>query len=233
MGRSENLYHLQRIDSQIDDHNRRLLEIQKTLEDDRVVKIAKDEAAVAQEELNAAQKHLRSERAIVQDQRAKIEESEKRLYSGTVANPKELEDIQTEIGALKRYLDILEERQLEAMLAVDETQEIFDAAQAQLEQTLANTESRNADLLKEKSEIDALLADLRNKREGQANGIDTADLKLYEEVRTKRAGVGVAKVQERTCSACGSILASAIYQQSRSPNNITHCDTCERILYAE
>ena len=48
MGRSENLYHLQRIDSQIDDHNRRLQEIQSILEDDRVVKNAKEETDAAQ-----------------------------------------------------------------------------------------------------------------------------------------------------------------------------------------
>ena len=178
-------------------------------------------------------KHLRSERAAVQDQRAKIEESEKRLYSGTVTNPKELEDIQNEIDALKRYLDVLEERQLEAMLAVDETQEIFDVAQAQLDQALSEAESRNADLLKEKSEIDEAVADLVLKRQEQASGIDTDDLKIYESVRAKRAGVGVAKVQDRTCAACGSTLASAFYQQARSPSSITYCDSCNRILYAE
>ncbi len=233
MGRSENLYHLQRIDSQIDDHNRRLGEIQSILEDDRLVKNAKNEFDTAQEKLSQQQKNLRSKRAAVQDQRAKIEESEKRLYSGTVSNPKELKDIQDEVAALKRYLDVLEENQLEAMLEVDEAQEGFDTAQSTLDQALADAESRNAELLKEKTEIDGVVADLRDSRQTQITGIDENDLSLYEGVRSQRAGVGVAKVQDRTCTACGSTLASAIYQQSRSPTKITHCDTCERILYAE
>ena len=233
MGRSENLYHIQRIDSQIDGHNRRLAEIRSILEDNRLVKNAKNQLDIAQEILSTQQKNLRSKRAAVHDQRAKIEDSEQRLYSGKVSNPKELEDIQNEVAALKRYLDMLEESQLEAMLEVDEAQDGFDSAQSQYNQALAEAEYRNAELLKEKSEIEGIVVELRDKRQTQSTGIDENDLSLYEGVRAKRAGVGVAKVQDRTCTACGSTLASAIYQQSRSPTKITHCDTCERILYAE
>ncbi len=233
MGRSENLYHLQRIDSQLDGHHRRIREIQTILEDDQIVKSARAQTDSAQSQLNEAQKQLRSDRAIVQDQRAKIEDSDKRLYSGTITNPKELEDIQDEVAALKRYLDVLEERQLEAMLVVDEAEDNLNIAQEQLDQALADAESRNASLLKEKSEIDGLLASLEIQRQEQANLVEAEDLRLYEDIRPKRAGVAVAKVQDRTCGACGSTLASAFYQQARSPSKITLCDTCERILYAE
>ncbi len=233
MGRSENLYHLQRTDSQLDGHQRRLREIQSILEDDHLVRSARAEVDDVEYQMAEAQNHLRSERAIVQNQRAKIKESENRLYSGSVTNPKELEDIQDEVAALKRYLDVLEERQLEAMLAVDEVQGKLDKAQDQLTQALADAESRNASLLEEKSEIDTLVAELETQRQEQITSIDADDLKLYEQLRAKRAGVAVAKVQERTCGACGSTLASAFYQQARSPSKITHCDTCERIMYAE
>jgi len=233
MGRTENIYHLQRIDSQLDGHHSRLRDIKAILEDDRSVKKARTKADAAEEQLQEVQKNLRSAKAHVQDQRAKIKGSETRLYSGTVSHPKELEDIQNEIAALKRYLDVVEENQLERMLAVDEAQENAAEVQDQLDKALAEAESRNADLLKEKSEIDASVAELEIQRQDQVSRIDAGDLKLYESLRRKRAGVAVAKVQDRNCTACGTGLASAIYQQSRSPSKITHCDTCERILYAE
>jgi len=130
-------------------------------------------------------------------------------------------------------LDVLEERQLEAMLVVDDAEENLNAAQDQLNQALANSESRNVSLLKEKSEIDGLVAGLEIQRQEQAGLVEADDLRLYDDLRPKRAGVAVAKVQDRTCGACGSTLASAFYQQARSPSKITLCDTCERILYAE
>ena len=233
MGRSENLYQLQRIDSQLDGHHRRLRDIKAILEDDRTIKAARAKTNAADERLQEAQKNLGAAKAHVGDQRAKIEASETRLYGGTVSNPKELADIQKEVAALKRYLDIVEEHQLEHMMAVDEAQESLAEMQDQLDKALAKADSRNADLLKEKSEIDSSVAELEIQRQDQILGIDADDLKLYENLRAKRAGVAIAKVQDRNCTACGTGLASAIYQQSRSPNKITHCDTCERILYAE
>ncbi len=233
MSRSENLYHLQRIDSQLDGHKRRLQEIKAILEDDRKVMQAKAEVDSTQELFQEAQKALRSAKANVQDQRAKIDESEARLYGGTIRNPKELEDIQQEVAALKRYLDIVEERQLESMLAVDEAQENLDAAQGQLEKALAESESRNADLLEEKASIDASVVKLDLERQDQVTNIDAGELQLYESLRAKRGGIAIAKVQDRNCTACGTGLASAIYQQARSPSKITQCNTCQRILYAE
>ncbi|MBM3145580.1 MAG: hypothetical protein FJ010_11545 [Chloroflexi bacterium] len=233
MSRSESLYHLQRIDSQLDGHHRRLQEIKVILEDDRAVKAVRAKYDSADELLQEAHKDLRNAKARVQDQRAKIAQSEDRLYSGKVGNPKELEDIQNEVAALKRYLDVVEERQLECMLSVDEAQANFDDAQGHLDQAIADSESRNADLLQEKSGIDTSVAELEIQRQERVSGIAADDLKLYESLRSKRAGVAVAKVQDRDCTACGTGLASAIYQQARSPSKITQCDACGRILYAE
>jgi len=233
MSRSENLYYLQRIDSKIDEHHRRLNEIKAILDDNRTIKAAKATAASADQLLQEANKNLRTAKAHVQDQREKIKLSETRLYSGSVSNPKELEDIQNEVAALKRYLDMVEERQLESMLAADEAQENSAGAQNQLDKALAESSKRNTNLLEEKSVIDASVAELEIQRQDQASVIDADDLNLYEIFRSKRAGVAVAKVQERNCTACGSTLASAKYQQARSPSKISHCESCERILYAE
>ena len=47
---------------------------------------------------------------------------EKRLYSGTVTNTKELQDLQDEGVALKRRIVALEDRQLEAMIAQEDAE---------------------------------------------------------------------------------------------------------------
>lgn len=233
MSRAENLYHLQQIDSQIDRHTKRLLEIQSILEDDRAVNAAKSRNQKAEAALQETRKNLQEAKNSVHTQRDKIKQSEERLYSGKVTNPKELEDIQNEIDALKRYLEVLEERQLEEMMALDEVQEAFDAAQLELSEAIAAGEARNAGLITERRGIEKDLTGLRENREQQRTAIDEHDLQIYEQLRGKRAGVAVAKVQDRNCAACGSTLGTANYQQARSPSKITQCETCERILFAE
>ncbi|MFN2235225.1 MAG: C4-type zinc ribbon domain-containing protein [Anaerolineales bacterium] len=47
-----------------------------------------------------------------------------------------------------------------------------------------------------------------------------------------RAGVAVAKVEDRACKACGSTLTASLNQAARSPSQIVFCDSCGRILYA-
>ena len=178
-------------------------------------------------------KKLQLARTEVQSQRTKIKQSEDRLYSGKVVNPKELEDIQDEIGALKRYLEVLEENQLEEMMELDEVQERYDTAQSHLEQAISNGEARNTELLKEKTSIETNISALKEKREQQISGIAAEDLQHYEKLRSKRAGVAVASVQDRNCAACGSTLGTAKYQQARSPSKLVQCETCERILFAE
>ena len=108
MSRSQALYHLQQIDSKMDQaHNANLRK-------------ATALANKAQKALESAQKAQKQAETKVNDQRIKIEQSEAILYGGSVRNPKELQDLQSEVAALKRFLETLEERQLETMLAVDE-----------------------------------------------------------------------------------------------------------------
>jgi predicted nucleic acid-binding Zn-ribbon protein len=62
--------------------------------------------------------------------------------------------------------------------------------------------------------------------------IRSDDLDRYEQLRKKAHGVAVTTVNNRSCFACGAILTAAHYQAARSPNQITLCETCGRILFA-
>ena len=231
MSRSGKLYDLQRIDSQLDKHQNRLKEIATILADDKKLALAERQANKTEVNLQQAQKELRSAEAKVQDQRFKIKQSETKLYSGNVKNPKELQALQEEVQALKRYLSIVEDRQLEAMLNVDEMSEKNDQAQAILQKTKAESANRNADLLAEKAKIDKNMAALGGKRLNCVGQIDKPDLAIYEDLRSKRAGVAIAKVNDRACTACGATLSAALNQVAYSFSHINHCETCGRILY--
>ncbi len=233
MSRPKDLYDLQQIDSQLDRINARLKEIAAILADDQAVRQAQGEADKAAQHLAEAQKQLQQARQIVQAQRTKIQQEEDKLYSGRVVNPKELSDLQNEVAALKRHLDTLEERQIEAMLLVDETSAVNERAQQKLEAVKAESAQRNQTLIAEREALLTQRADLETRRQKQSARLTAEDRELYERLRTTRGRIAVARVQERTCAACGSTLISATRQQARSPSSITLCDTCGRILYSD
>ena len=132
MSRIQQLYRLQQVDSKIDQLRARLKKIEKALGDRSALLKIEQRAAKTQAAADQARKQLRQAEAKVKEQRIKIEQNEATLYGGRVRNPKELQDLQGELGALKRFLSTLEDRQLEAMLAVEEADERNHAYQQRL-----------------------------------------------------------------------------------------------------
>ncbi len=98
------------------DHLRaRLQEIQKTLDDDTELRQLNGMAEKADDRLRAAEHTLKLAEREVENQLIKIEQTQSDLYGGKSHSPKELQDLQNELAALKRYLIILEDRQIDAM----------------------------------------------------------------------------------------------------------------------
>jgi len=226
------LYRLQLVDSQLDQARQRLDEIEHILNDDARIQQARTAATGTATALREAHKQLRMAEEITREHRRKITQTDTRLYGGKVRNPKELQDLQNEAAALKRYLEVLEERQLEAMLAVEEAEEAQQRAQHQLDQTMADAHTLHASLKGERSQLERTVARLSGEREATAHTISADDLTLYDVLRQKRRGVAVALVAQKSCSACGATLNSALLQAARSPSQISYCDTCGRILYS-
>jgi len=233
MSRSKILHELQKIDSQLDQHQSRQQEIEVALADNDLVHKAQVIFHSAENELNEIMKNLQLAEHEVRTQRIKIEQSESNLYSGKVINPKELQDLQNEIRSFKRFLSVLEDRQLESMLAVDSAQEIYQDKQENLTHARAQGDVRNTVLFKERETIKIDMNRAQDLKKKQWPMIAKDDLRTYQVLRKKRAGIAVTKVANKACSACGTILTEVTFRAARSPNQLVFCDTCDRVLYAE
>lgn len=231
MSQAFKVYRLQQIDSQIDRGRARLREIEAALSEDAELRQAQREAEATAETLRKAKKRLKEAEQEVEKQRVKIEQTEAALYGGKIRNPKELQDLQHELAALKRYLNVLEDRQLEAMLALEEAERGNEAASRRREKAQAQASRQNTSLREEQS---SLLKDIQRQeeeRQAATGGVAVEDLRLYEQMRQTRRGVAVAKVSDKGCTACGSTLSATLLAAARLPNQLTRCTTCGRILY--
>jgi predicted nucleic acid-binding Zn-ribbon protein len=146
-------------------------------------------------------------------------------------NPKELQDLQNEVASLKRYLGVLEDRQLERMLEEEATHTESQAADANLEKIQAEKASQNAALSQEREKLIHDSSRCQAERNAAISDLPANDLDLYEKLRLQKRGNAVSKVVGKACSACGSTLNAALLHAARSPSQITRCDMCGRILY--
>ncbi|MBI4761112.1 MAG: zinc ribbon domain-containing protein [Chloroflexota bacterium] len=225
------LYRLQQVDSQMDAIRARLAVIHQTLENDLELRAAAEACSAAEAFHKQAANALKQSEAEVERQSAKIKQTEASLYSGSVKNPKELQDLQSEIVSLKKHLATLEERELEAMLRAEETEKKLEDAKAQLADIQSRLLTQRRDLVGESETLNKDLERLEAERQAVVRNVDEQSLKTYEGLRQHKRGVAVALLSEDSCSACGTTLTASQQQFARLPQ-LFYCPTCGRVLYA-
>jgi hypothetical protein len=231
MSQSSSLYRLQQVDSQLDLSHNRIHEIDNILNQDTELIEAQQLLDTANHNLADEKKILRHAEQAVEDIKVKIEQTEAMLYSGKVRNPKELQDLQNESAALKRHLTLLEDRELEAMLAVETAEQQVDSSTQNLQSIITKRDSQFSLLNGEKHNLDERINRLETERQAAVNTLASENLLIYDQLRKQRRGVAVAKVVDKSCSACGSALTAALIQRASSTESLVRCSTCGRIIY--
>ncbi|MDA1330501.1 MAG: hypothetical protein O3B43_05495 [Chloroflexi bacterium] len=232
MSRAFKLFRLQQVDSQLDLVRARLAEIEAILGEDEALRQAIDVRVVAQERKAETEKALRKAEEDVAAQQIKIDQNQATLYGGKVNNPKELQDLQQEAEAFKRHLGKLEDIQLEKMVANEEVESSLLSAQKREYEIESDRAKEHGDLGKECEVLLRDVARLAEEREASSSGVSDEDMRPYLKLRESKGGLAVAKVDKKTCGACGATLSDALAQAARSPNELNTCTSCKRILYS-
>lgn len=232
MSASLGLYRLQLVDSRMDEVRMRLEAIRQQLENDEEILQAKKRVAKCDEKLKHAQQVLKLAEVEVEKQKIKIEQSESNLYSGNVRNPKELQDLQNETAALKRHIMTLEDRQLDAMLEVETTEQGSQVALDELEKIKARLAIQNQTLTDEQNNLIKEFERLETEQQAARSPLDEGMLAVYEQLRQQKRGLAIAAISDGACAACGTTLTPAQLQSARSSSQPYNCPTCGRILFA-
>jgi uncharacterized protein len=82
------------------------------------------------------------------------------------------------------------------------------------------------------TEIDAELAERRQARRRAAGAIDAALLETYDDMRERKTGVAVARLEGRACSGCRIELTAIELEEVRehATEGIARCAQCNRLL---
>lgn len=225
------LYALQEVDSALDGCRASLADAESRVGETEELVQARERVATLKQALEEAEKQQRVQEWQIDDMREKIEPLEKKLYGGTIRNPKELEDLQQDVDSLKRRQRALEDRDLEIMVTVEEIQRESSEAQRLLAEVQAAWEVEQERLSRQQEELRSEIAALEDRRAQQVALVESSVLGMYEHLRTTRQGRAVAKVERGLCQGCRISLPMNILHRARGGTEIVQCSSCERILY--
>jgi predicted nucleic acid-binding Zn-ribbon protein len=225
------LYALQQVDLAIESRKNALQEAEAKLGSTEELDAAREEAAATKEALRVAEQNFKEREQEANDLMTKIEPLEKKLYQGTILNPKELDDLQHDIESLKRRRSQLDDQAIEAMDALEVAQREHKEASEQLDELERDSQAGQTKLRAEMAALEAEIAEQQSERDEEASEIDPELLKLYDRIASIRQGRAVAKVEGGACQGCRISLPSSLVQRARGSSSIVQCTSCERILY--
>ncbi len=229
--RARLLYALQSIDSQLARKARRYREVEASLGESEALRKARTALQAAQDEHDRCRVALRDSELETQRVSDKLDTDSKRLYSGQIRNPKELADLQKETEYLKRRKANLEDRQLDAMIALDEATTRLAVATEEYVVIEAAWKAENSELSQEYDTLKGELAHLSAQRKRVVPHISEQDMNEYNALRKLRKGIAVVAVREGTCQVCRVSVPGRDLERATQTDDLQHCFGCDRILY--
>jgi predicted nucleic acid-binding Zn-ribbon protein len=233
--RLEALLLVQQQDTVLDQlrHRRATLPVRAELE--RLAGEARDRDRVVarlraqREEVQAAERRYDAE---AQSVASKAKDVDEKLYSGTVASPRELQAMQADLEMLRRRQRELEDHELEQMEAREAVERELAASEELLATTQAAIDRAQAELRDDEAAIDADIAREAATRAEHADGLPPDLVAEYERRREKNRGFGIARLVGDTCQACHlSIPATEVERIRRTGGDpVASCDNCGAIL---
>jgi uncharacterized protein len=231
MSRISQLFDLQQIDSSLDRRVARMRQIDEQMVDSPELIAARAAHQEARALLAGRQAVLKRLSYDAEDVSTRLKTQEKRLYGGTIKNPKELSQVQEEVDHLKTRIRTLDDSILEAMLEVEEAETLAASASAELLKNEQDLTQFQAGLVEEKDKLTEQAKVLQVKRQRGVADIPWADLQAYERLRRAKGGVAVAGVLKGLCGGCHVSVPAHVLRTARGSAEFTPCPSCGRILY--
>jgi hypothetical protein len=227
------LARLSEIDLALDAGRARLAEIAAALKEP--AELAASRGALADGEAELARwRNVQQDRDLDQRRIAeKLARAEKRLYSGEIRNPREVQDAERDVQQLRHQRAEAEDALLEALVAVEGLAEDCAARTARVAELTAGWEGTQARLRSEQARLKERLQAEQARQVAMRRAIPPDLLALYDNLRPRRGGRAVAALEGDTCSACKVAVPPTKLEAARYGDELVYCGNCGRLLWGE
>jgi predicted nucleic acid-binding Zn-ribbon protein len=229
MNLGRRLYELQQLDLDLAKTTEILSQVEYQLEHDEPLANARAALEGTLQGLAALQDKQKKGEWAVDDLEAKFKPIQQKLYAGSVQNPKELVSMQQQASQLKSQLSQEEDKVLETMSHIEALQKEITQKPAHVTALEKECTEKQQRLLSEKAELSTVLEATRQRRDGLLHTIDTAYVKLYENVQGRKQGLAVARIEQGRCQGCRIAVPLSELTQARA-GDLVQCGSCGRVL---
>lgn len=161
-----------------------------------------------------------------------IKKIEKDLYGGRNTNPKELMNWQQEAEHIKTQKKQIEEEMLKIMEDVEAADKKVRVADELIEKARGDYEKAAQDYKLKIAGLDGEIAQIEQKKKDLLEGVDEDDVNQYEQLRLRKDGLAIVKIEGSCCGGCFMNLPANLIDKARHRETI-HCGNCGRLLYCE
>ncbi len=231
----DRLYRLQRLDSLLAQLERDAA----TLDDGSALRAQFERLQVdrqaAETTLHAKQAQMRILELELQTTTAKAHKLEQDLYSGRIANPKELSAMQDDLQALNRQRGRLEDEILTLMEEIERLVGETKTLDASVESARRSLDEHLTEFRRRQDAITAERTRVQAERTASLQEIDEGLLRRYELLRDRKGGIAVTLVVRGICEGCHVAIPEKRFAQLLDPetDRIYTCEGCGRILHAK
>lgn len=226
------LFRLQQLDSRISLLERQLGASGEDAEIQKKIRVRERKLAEAESARQSLRTRLKDAELRLASIESHIRDINKRLYSGSTTNSKELAGYAQELEMLKGQKSGLEDDVLSLMEQVETLNSEADAIRGRLEKAHHELEAQHARSGASKKELESQLHELQEKRAVQAAEIEAVLLSRYEKLRQRKDGVAVARIEGNSCGECGTAVLESVKRHVQE-RQLEVCSYCERILFTD
>ncbi|GAC1443442.1 MAG: C4-type zinc ribbon domain-containing protein [Chloroflexota bacterium] len=224
------LFRLEQLDGEIQSLEGDLADLRRLVQGDpRIVAAEKHVELLRSQETAAAAQQRRLEGDLA-DVVAKMERDHRRLYGGSIVDPRELASLERELQHYGAQRDALEEQLYTAMELVERLQNDLATSTRDLDESRQHRVDDRPSLLERTQNLSNTIAERREEREALAGELDDRTLAIYTRLQ-KQSGRAVARISGGVCGSCRVGLPPKDVQHARA-GLLATCTNCGRILYA-
>jgi predicted nucleic acid-binding Zn-ribbon protein len=223
------LLRFQDIDLELQRLNQKLTEIEAVLHDTAALTEAQQDAEQATQTAREAHKAQKDVEFELQRTQTELQQTEQRLYSGSVTNPRQLEDLQAKSQSLRKWVAKLEDDLLEAMVTREEADEVDIKASAHLKHLATKRATLEQNLAAEHAVLQSREQTLQQEVENIKTHIPSAIIDSYDYLTSRTGGIPVARLQGDICSMCGIEVLKPTQRKVKNGEE-AYCDGCRRLL---
>ena len=226
----EKLYDLSSTDRKIEHCSASIAEIDLVLNDNGILIQNQENLDKASTILQTQETRRTDSELLFESTKNKADKIEKDLYSGSISNPRELGDMQKELGIIRVQQQRCEDSLLKTLQSVEKTKYVVEKLQASITKIKLRKLEDEKVLTQQKKTLENSSLQLREYRSKLSTSINTQHLGLYETINKSRISDPVVKIERGMCQGCRISLPTGLVQSTKTSKTPVQCPSCSRIL---